>query len=66
MDELELEKIMAPFYKANPNTVGAGLGLSICQHIIDLHHGEFLLESKRGEGMKASFSIPFDSHEIGE
>lgn len=65
MDELELEKIMAPFYKANPNTVGAGLGLSICQHIIDLHHGEFLLESKRGEGMKVSFSIPFDSHEIG-
>ncbi|MGV8906531.1 MAG: ATP-binding protein [Acetobacterium sp.] len=48
----DLEKIFDRFYKGDQSrsTPGTGLGLTICQRIIDLHGGNITVESKIGEG----------------
>ena len=38
---------------------GLGLGLSISKKIVELHDGEFKIESKIGEGTKIIFTLPF-------
>jgi signal transduction histidine kinase len=42
---------------------GQGLGLAICKGLIDLHGGEFWLESTKGKGTIFSFSIPISIRE---
>lgn len=46
------------FYSSKPN--GMGLGLSICQTIIDAHNGEIIAESKPGEGATFRFRLKRD------
>ena len=46
----ELQKIFEPFYRIDKARTrqhgGAGLGLSICRQICDLHNGELVISSK--------------------
>jgi PAS domain S-box-containing protein len=37
---------------------GTGLGLTICDSLVRLHHGEIWVESREGEGANFCFSIP--------
>ncbi|WP_052345811.1 cell wall metabolism sensor histidine kinase WalK [Paucisalibacillus sp. EB02] len=54
----DLPNISNPFYKPNQQTTGVGLGLAICKHIIDLHHGRLEIDSTFGQGTKVTISIP--------
>jgi signal transduction histidine kinase len=47
-DELK-ERIWEPFYTTS-NQNGAGLGLSICRHVVDLHEGSITCEDTPGGG----------------
>jgi signal transduction histidine kinase len=38
---------------------GAGLGLAISKGIVEAHGGRIWIESHRGEGTIASFTLPF-------
>ena len=54
-----LPKIFDRLYQS-PNTVemsrkGLGLGLHICQHLVELHEGRIWVESNEGEGTKVFF-----------
>ncbi len=40
---------------------GAGLGLIITKHLVDMHDGTFEIDSRPGIGTTVSFSLPLDS-----
>jgi PAS domain S-box-containing protein len=57
-----LPKIFDRLYQS-PNNFessrkGLGLGLHICQHLIELHGGRIWVESKEGEGATVFFTVP--------
>lgn len=66
--EQDLPKIFDRFYRVDKARSrmdgGSGLGLSICKHIVDRHHGTVDVESKFGEGTK--FKIRFPKYEVAQ
>lgn len=57
-----IEKILEPFYRVDKARSrehgGAGLGLSICKNIMEMHKGNIKIESKLGEGSKFCLIFP--------
>ena len=53
----ELDKIFEPFYSSKKAAQGLGLGLSICQKILDRYGGRLEVESKEGEGTTVSVTL---------
>ncbi|MGB0684431.1 MAG: CHASE3 domain-containing protein [Magnetovibrionaceae bacterium] len=62
--EEEIEIIMQPFGQARESSrvahEGTGLGLPIVKHLVDLHGGDFRIESEKNVGttVEVSFPIP--------
>ena len=60
--ESEHKKIFDKFYRVGSSLVhdtrGSGLGLSLVQHIMEIHSGEIKVESKPGEGSRFSLFFP--------
>jgi two-component system sensor histidine kinase AtoS len=52
------EKIFAPFFSTKADKHNAGLGLAICQHIVELHQGILSLTSEPGRGSRFSVRFP--------
>ena len=66
-------KIFGRFYRVehkhtSQHGVHLGLGLSICQQIVESHHGRIWVESELGKGSSFCFALPLVSREqtIGE
>ena len=57
-------KIFDPFFTTKEVGKGMGLGLSICQSIIDRHHGKISVESEPNRG--TTFTLEFPSVTIGK
>ncbi|MBB4043617.1 PAS domain S-box-containing protein [Bacteroides reticulotermitis] len=58
ISEEGIKHIFERFYKVDNFTQGAGLGLSICQTIVERLHGEIHVASVLGEGTCFSVRIP--------
>lgn len=62
MPEEEACRITEAFYMIDKSRArkegGAGLGLAICERIIKVHHAEWKIESKEGEGTKITILFP--------
>lgn len=60
----ELDAIFQPFYKADPSRTGAaggnGIGLSIVNRIVSLHHGDIQATSTTGVGTTFTVTLPLD------
>jgi len=58
MTEEQLNHLFEPFYKADKARTrslgGAGLGLSLCKRIVEMHQGTLAYESTPGEGTTAT------------
>ncbi len=59
--ESELKNVWERYYKADKNhkraVMGSGLGLSIVQNILKLHHAEYGVESREGLGSTFWFEL---------
>ena len=60
--EGEQNRIFEKFYRVHmgnePDTGGAGLGLTVVKHIVEAHRGKIRVESKVGEGSSFSLILP--------
>lgn len=58
----KLEQVFQPFFRVepsrNPETGGAGLGLSVAQTIIHAHGGEIFLANRVPRGLKVTIRLP--------
>ncbi len=67
ISEKDLAKVTERFFRADsgrdPSATprGSGLGLSICQSIIQGHGGQLRIESKLGEGTTVVVTLPLAS-----
>ena len=62
IDASMLKTVFKHFTQENPSTSrgheGSGLGLSIAKGLVELLGGEISLESEKGKGTRAQFSVP--------
>ena len=54
----ELPFIKDRFYKGSSTKPGSGLGLSICDEIINLHGGTLDIDSAESEGTTVAITLP--------
>jgi PAS domain S-box-containing protein len=54
----EQDKIFEPFYSTKQGIQGLGLGLPICQKILDRYGGRLVVESNPGQGTKMRIILP--------
>jgi len=55
----ELDHIFQPFYSTKEGTQGLGLGLPICQKILERYDGRLEVESQSGVGTKVRVLLPY-------
>ena len=56
--EENLEKIFEPLFTTKPLGEGSGLGLGICQNIVENHNGTITVKSELGKGSTFSIALP--------
>jgi CheY-like chemotaxis protein len=57
-------RIFEPFFTTKPPGQGTGLGLSLCQGIIDSHGGTMRVESQPGHGTAFIVELPVGTHQL--
>ena len=58
------QRIFEKFYRGTPKREGGlGLGLTICQGIIEAHGGRIWAENRPGGGALFRFTLPLDDHQ---
>jgi PAS domain S-box-containing protein len=55
----ELDHIFQPFYSTKEGTQGLGLGLPICQKILERYDGRLTVESQPGQGTRVRVLLPY-------
>jgi signal transduction histidine kinase len=60
IDEAILEKVTLPFFTTKDKHHGTGLGLTLCQKIVDQNGGSLLIENT-GTGLCVSIELPMES-----
>lgn len=67
MEEEQIRHLTEPFYRVDKSRArkngGAGLGLTLCQKIVELHQGSLEICSEPGEGTVVSVSLPVSPQE---
>ncbi|WP_338423175.1 HAMP domain-containing sensor histidine kinase [Clostridium beijerinckii] len=57
----DINHVMESFYKIDPKSIGAGLGLVISNNIIDMHNGILKIDSEYGKGTTVTISLPLEN-----
>lgn len=53
-------RIFERFYQADNEHLGSGIGLSLVQRLVELHHGHIEVESTEGKGTTFTICLPTD------
>ncbi len=54
----DIQRIFEPFFQAQHNKPGTGIGLNIVKNIVDLHHGTINVDSEPGKGSTFTVLLP--------
>ena len=57
----ELPFVKQKFYKGSSKARGSGIGLAVCDEIVNLHNGEFTIANADGGGAVVTIAIPMES-----
>jgi len=66
ISEADRQHIFEPFFQAQNNKPGTGIGLNIVKNIVDQHHGTISVESEVGKGSTFTVVLPVSQEVIGE
>ena len=61
--EQHAAKVFDPFFTTKPTGVGTGLGLSVCQQIVDMHGGSIEIANREVGGARVSIMFELDQAE---
>lgn len=64
--EEDRQRIFQPFFQAEGNKPGTGIGLNIVKSIVDQHYGEISVESEVGRGSTFTVILPVVQRETEE
>ena len=56
--EDELPLVKRKFYKGSSKVRGTGIGLAVCDEIVELHGGKLVLENAPGGGTLVTVRLP--------
>ena len=62
--EDDRQRIFQPFFQAEGNKPGTGIGLNIVKNIVTQHHGDISVESELGVGSTFTIVLPVSQTEI--
>ncbi|MBQ2323492.1 MAG: HAMP domain-containing histidine kinase, partial [Oscillospiraceae bacterium] len=57
----ELPFVKQKFYKGSSKARGSGIGLAVCDEIVNLHNGEFTIANAEGGGAVVTIAIPIEN-----
>lgn len=60
ISEEEIELVTGKFYKGTNSNSNTGLGLSICEEIVNAHNGNLIIKSILGKGTTVRVEIPLE------
>jgi signal transduction histidine kinase len=58
IDPAVLPRIFDPFFTTKPHRIGAGLGLAVVKHIVELAGGHIEVDSAPGQGATFRIFLP--------
>jgi PAS domain S-box-containing protein len=64
MEEDVLKRAFDPFFTTKRRGKGTGLGLAVCQRIVEEHGGEIQIQSQPGQGTTVSVRLPHTPSEV--
>ena len=56
--EAELPYVKQKFYKGTSKARGSGIGLAVCDEIVKLHGGDFIIGNAEGGGAEVMIRLP--------
>lgn len=56
-----IQRVFEPFFSTKPPGKGTGLGLALCNRVVQDHHGEITLKSEPGSGATVTIRMPADT-----
>ena len=54
----DLKNVTEKFFKGSSSKSGTGIGLALCKEIMELHKGEFFIDSTLGFGTEVILKFP--------